>query len=182
MPPLDESQQLHRRAFVYVGRLSTEKRIDVLASAYQDYRAQCDDPWDLVVIGQGALSSTLEGQPGIDLTGFAQPSELPSLLAGTACLVLPSVFEPWGVVVHEAVAAGLGVICTTAVGAADVFVENGVNGQIVEPGDPWSLAAAMSWFHALGAPKLEAASQASRRLSRALSPSIWAATVLAMVE
>lgn len=182
VPPLDASQQRRRRAFAYVGRLSAEKRIDVLASAYQDYRTRHDDPWDLVVVGRGALAPTLDSQPGIELTGFTQPSELPARLGGVACLALPSDFEPWGVVVHEAVAAGLGVICTSAVGAADVFVEDGVNGRIVEPGDPRSLAAAMSWFHALKAYELEAASHASRRLSTTLTPESWAATVLSMVR
>ena len=181
VPPLDEAQQLGRRAFAYVGRLSEEKRIDVLAAAYQDYRARHDDPWALVVVGRGPLASMFDGLPGVELTGFTQPSELPLRVAGTACLVLPSDFEPWGVVVHEAVAAGLGVICTSAVGAADVFVMNGVNGRIVRPGDPRSLATAMSWFHELGVQELDTASRVSRQLSTALTPATWASTVLEMI-
>jgi glycosyltransferase involved in cell wall biosynthesis len=50
-------------------------------------------------------------------------------------LVLPSDYEPWGVVVTEAAAAGLAVIASSVVGAAADVVEEGVNGRIFRRGD-----------------------------------------------
>ena len=109
---------VRRPAFVFAGRLSSEKGVDVLVDAYRRYRARRRDPWPLVVCGTGPLAASLAGVEGIEARGFVQPGDLPAVFAATACLVLPSTFEPWGVVVHEAAAAGLAIICSTAVGAS----------------------------------------------------------------
>ena len=58
-------------------------------------------------------------------------------------LVVPSVFEPWGLVVHEGLAYGLPVITTDQVGAAEDLIEPGVNGYVVAPGSSEDLATAM---------------------------------------
>jgi glycosyltransferase involved in cell wall biosynthesis len=50
-------------------------------------------------------------------------------------LVLPSDFEPWALVVNEAVAAGLAVVASDAVGAALELVQDGVNGYLFPAGD-----------------------------------------------
>ena len=58
-------------------------------------------------------------------------------------LVLPSWFEPWGVVVNEAVAAGLAVVASEAVGAAAELVRDGVNGRVFPVGDVAALGACL---------------------------------------
>jgi glycosyltransferase involved in cell wall biosynthesis len=103
-------------------------------------------------------------------------------LARASFLVLPSTFEPWGVVVHEAVAAGLGCICTTPVGAADAFVRDGENGRIVAGGSVSALTDALTWSHELSQPMLAEASALSRTLSKGFTPERWAETVLTMVD
>jgi glycosyltransferase involved in cell wall biosynthesis len=94
--------------------------------------------------------------------------------------VLPSTFEPWGVVVHEAVSGGLGCICTTPVGAADAFVRDGENGRIVRPLAAGELAAALRWAHTLSREQRGDASALSRSLAERVTPERWAATVLNM--
>ena len=91
----------------------------------------------------GPEAARLAGIEGVDLLGFVQPDSLPALLARSGCLVLPSRFEPWGVVVHEAAAAGLPVVCTSVAGAASRLVLDGYNGVVVPPGDPGALARAL---------------------------------------
>ena len=54
---------------------------------------------------------------GLTFTGFLQPRELPAWLAEIGCLVVPSRFEPWGVVIAEAAASGMPIIATDACGA-----------------------------------------------------------------
>ena len=49
-------------------------------------------------------------------------------------LVLPSLYEPWGLVVHEGLAHGLPVIATDQVASADDLVESSVNGYVVPAG------------------------------------------------
>jgi glycosyltransferase involved in cell wall biosynthesis len=149
LPPLDSHGADPRRAFIYAGRLVESKGIHTLAEAYNTYRTAVDDPWRLIVAGRGPLEDLLRDQVGIELRGFVSPTELAGELARASFLVLPSTFEPWGVVVHEATAAGLGCVCTTSVGAADAFVRDGENGRIVRPLDVKGLVDAMRWAHLL---------------------------------
>ena len=60
--------------------------------------------------------------------------------------VLPSRHDGWGVVVNQAIAAGLPVICSDAVGAAADLVSNGVNGYVFPSGNVEQLAEAMASF------------------------------------
>jgi glycosyltransferase involved in cell wall biosynthesis len=173
VPLLDSHGLDARRAFLFAGRL-------IEADAYGAYRNSVADPWPLIVVGRGALEPLLRDQPGIEYKGFVGPAELVDELGHAAFLVLPSTFEPWGVVVHEAVAAGLGCICTTRVGAADAFVRDGENGRIVVEGSVRALADAFLWSHELSRLKLADVSALSRTLAKRFTPGRWAETVLAM--
>lgn len=163
-----------RAAFVFVGRLATEKGVDVLAPAYRRYRAASDRPWPLVVCGTGPLAPVLAAIPGVELRGFVQPDGLPAVLGDARCLVLPSLFEPWGVVVHEAAAAGLAVVCSTACGASTRLVLDGYNGEVVRPGDVAHMAAAMGRIAGAGEATLAAYGRRSSELARQFTPERWA--------
>lgn len=117
--------------FLFVGRLVEEKGIRNLAAAYRGYRQRATHPWPLTVVGKGPLEHLLRDIEGVELAGFVQPAELPERMRRSRCLVLPSVWEPWGVVVHEAAAAHLPVIASYEVGAVTMFVRDGVNGRVV---------------------------------------------------
>jgi len=178
--PLETPGAGTRSAFVFVGRLVSEKGIADLIKAYRLYRDSAPDPWPLLVFGAGPLAPLFESVPGIEQHGFVDPAQLPVEFARGSFLVLPSTFEPWGVVVHEATAAGLGCICTTAVGAADVFVRDGVNGRIVRPNAPADLAEALRWAHRRSPDQRAEVTRLSRKLAGRLTPERWAATVLGM--
>jgi glycosyltransferase involved in cell wall biosynthesis len=60
--------------------------------------------------------------------------------------ILPSRYDGWGVVVNQALGAGLPIICSTTVGAGRELVESGFNGFRVEPNDVNALAVAMEQF------------------------------------
>jgi glycosyltransferase involved in cell wall biosynthesis len=165
-------------AFVFVGRLVPEKGVDVLAEGYRRYRGSTDDPWPLLVGGAGPEAARLAGIEGVDLLGFVQPDSLPDLLARSGCLVLPSRFEPWGVVVHEAAAAGLPVVCTSVAGAASRLVLDGYNGVVVPPGDPGALARALLRISGASDRERRDMATASRELGRQFTPDRWAAHLL----
>jgi glycosyltransferase involved in cell wall biosynthesis len=168
------------RSFLYVGRLVDDKGIAELIAAYRLYRERVDHPWPVVVAGQGPLGAALVNEAGVELRGFVQPHELPSTFAASSVLLVPSRYEPWGVVVHEAVSAGLGVIATTAVGSADLLVEPGVNGCVVPVGDVVALADAMQWAHELSDSEWITVATSSRVLSSLRSPQSWVLAVDAM--
>jgi glycosyltransferase involved in cell wall biosynthesis len=168
------------RGFLFVGRLVPEKGIDVLVEAYRCYRTQHEDPWPLVVCGEGPEAYRLAGVDGLINLGYVESSALPSVMSGAACLVLPSRFEPFGVVVHEAASMGLHVIATEAVGAADVFVEDFVNGRVVTSVSSTLVAEAMNWLHDLTPAARAEGSRRSRELAARQSPDTWAAALLSL--
>jgi glycosyltransferase involved in cell wall biosynthesis len=119
-------------SFVFVGRFSPEKGVDILVDAYRRYREKASNPWPLKCYGSGPLQHLIHGVEGIEIKGFCQPDDLPKELSMASCLLLPSTFEPWALVVHEAVTAGMPVIVSDAVGASVHLVQNDYNGYIVE--------------------------------------------------
>lgn len=162
------------RSFLFVGRFVSEKGIDQLIRAYRAYRAQSVAPWPLVCCGAGPLLSRLENQPGIHVEGFVQPDQLGARLASAGCLVLPSTFEPWGVVVHEAASAGLLILASRNVGAVVNLVQPNFNGYIFDPHDAEELSRLMAHVGSMDEERLNAMSHASNLLSRQFSPSLWA--------
>jgi glycosyltransferase involved in cell wall biosynthesis len=166
------------RRFLFVGRLVKEKGVDTLAAAYRDYRSAVGDPWPLVVAGTGPLGELLAEVEGVEMLGFTQPADLPAVFERAGCLVLPSRFEPWATVIHEAAAAGLAVICTDACGASTRFLLDGYNGVLTPADKPSALTDAFRRLHRTSAEELSAMSEASRSLARQLTPQRWAATLL----
>lgn len=175
--PRTGAELASRRSFLYVGRLVVHKGADILAEAYRAYRAQVDDPWDLQVAGIGPLAPRLESLPGVTMHGFVQPPQVASLMAASSCLLLPSHIEPYGVVVHEAAAAGLPVLCAEFAGAAPGLVQDGNNGWLVPSGDVSAWASTMARMSALQPDRLAAMSDISRAVAQRLSPAGWALNV-----
>jgi glycosyltransferase involved in cell wall biosynthesis len=169
------------RAFIYSGRLSPEKGIDVLAAGYARYRSRVDDPWGLIVVGAGRLATLFAGIDGVDLRGFVQPDALPAVFAEAGCLVLPSHYDHWGVVLHEAAAAGLPIVCTRACGASTRLLLDGYNGAVVSTGDPEALAGGLVRIHDADDDERRAMGVASSSLARQYSPQQWAERILGAI-
>jgi glycosyltransferase involved in cell wall biosynthesis len=170
------------RTFFYVGRLVPDKAIDVLAEGYRRYHASAADPWPLIVAGAGPDGHYLDGIPGVKRHGFVQPDDLPALFAKAGCLVLPSRFEPWGVVIHEATAAGLPVVCTRACGASTRLVLDGYNGVVIGKDKPSALASGLCRVSHSTDEHRRAMSDGSRTLALQYSPERWGDNLLRRVD
>jgi glycosyltransferase involved in cell wall biosynthesis len=164
--------------FVFVGRFAPEKGLDVLARAYEIYRENTAEPWPLKCYGVGPLQHLVERVDGIECRGFCQPDELPGELKKASCLILPSTYDGWAIVVHEAVSAGMAVIVTDAVGASAHLVRNAHNGYLVEAGRADELAQAMLRYCALNEDQRRMIGENSYRLSLQFTPERWANTLL----
>jgi glycosyltransferase involved in cell wall biosynthesis len=162
------------RSFLFTGRLVAEKGVDQLANAWFEYVKRRTNPWTLKVCGTGPLSQLLLGLPHTELLGFVQPSQLPEIMSRASVLVLPSLKEPWGLVVHEAAQSGLGLLLTTACGSADYFLRDRLNGRLIPPGDACALCDALEWFHQLDDVGLQRVSETSAMLSTQRSALSWA--------
>ncbi len=125
---------------LYCGQLVHRKGVDLLVRAFVRL-AERDENVRLKLVGDGELRADLVGaipegvRARVEFTGFLQVNELAAQFAGADVFVLPSRHDGWGVVVNQALAAGLPIICSDAVGAAVDLVAPGENGTIVPAGD-----------------------------------------------
>lgn len=164
------------KKLLYVGRFVEVKGLQELVPAFQSLRKEGFD-WELQLVGEGEMKKEFEGMEGISVRGFVQPDELPNLALEAGAFILPSRFEPWGVVLHEFAAAGLPVIASDACGSATAFLRDGYNGFLHKAGDRASLRAALkNMMQASDEARAEMGNR-SRELARWLTPQTWAATL-----
>lgn len=138
-----------RKRFVFCGRLVRIKRPDLALRVFVNIAGQRPG-WDLVIVGDGEMRQELEQSiPGelrrrVRFTGFlGDQSHVSAIYRVCDVLVHPSEIEPWGLIINEAVAAGLAIVSTTSCGAAVELVDNGKNGFLVPPAEIEPLERAM---------------------------------------
>ncbi|MBM3955288.1 MAG: glycosyltransferase family 4 protein [Planctomycetes bacterium] len=179
---LDERERLPGgwpRKFLFVGRYVASKGLDVLLEAYAAYRRSVAVPWSLTCCGRGALGPQVAGAEGVIDLGFVQPRDQPAVLRDHGAFILPSRYEPWGVVLAEALASGLPAICTTACGAGVELLHPHSNGWLVPPANPPALAAALRRIHD-HADELPAMGRRARAVAPGYAAGVWARRVEAI--
>ena len=116
-----------KKKLIFVGRLEKEKGIDKLLATWDSIHKK--NNWELEIIGEGSLKFLLDKyKNNISYTPFLQPEDLVKKLKESHALILPSIFEPWGVILQEAAACGLPIIASNEVGSATKFLINNFNG------------------------------------------------------
>ncbi len=133
---------------VLVGRLEHEKGAHDALDALALLAAEGPPP-HLVLVGDGARADDLHAQAArlglsdnVHMTGRLADRSVADLVGAADLALVPSRYEPFGLVALEAMAAGTPVVATTTGGLRDV-VADGVTGIAVPPADPAALAAAM---------------------------------------
>ncbi|MFO7246279.1 MAG: glycosyltransferase family 4 protein [Thermaerobacter sp.] len=122
---------------VYVGRLSVEKNLPLLLDAFRRVAAARLDV-HMVMVGDGPLRAHLEAQTlerplrgRLHLTGPLEPEAVADVLAAGDLFAFASVTETQGLVLVEAMAAGLPVVCVRSSATSEV-VREGVDGLVVD--------------------------------------------------
>ena len=126
---------------LFIGRLAPGKGIDTLLEAWPAVGLGLR----LAVVGDGPLAAGLEDRApeGVELLGWRSRAEVAERMLRARALVMPTEwYEPFGMVLIEAMSAGLPVIVTTAAGARTIV--GGRDARIVPPGRPEALAAAIN--------------------------------------
>lgn len=117
--------------FLYVGRLSKEKNVDLLLSAWLRLMNKgLVDRRQLIIAGEGPLKERLDLSI-CDYRGYLTPSDLINCYKEADCLILPSSFEPFGAVVAEAASCGLFLILSPQVNARYHFLVPNANGVLI---------------------------------------------------
>ncbi len=131
--------------FVYVGRVSSEKNIDVLLQAFRMLIAQGQSV-ELAVVGDGPDLARLRGAygdvPGLTFTGYLHGAALAAAYASSYALVFPSMSDTFGNVVLEAHACGIPAIVSDKGGPQEI-VRAHDSGMVVDAQTPEPFAAAM---------------------------------------
>lgn len=146
-----EKLNLMNKNFIYAGRLSAEKNLKTLISAFKEVKNNGGKDWGLIIVGDGADREELEkivrvqNIPNVFFAGGVFWKDVPKYYALSDVFILPSLSEPWGLVVNEAMICGLPVIVSEKAGSAELIKEN-ENGFIFNPNDKSGLISIMLKF------------------------------------
>lgn len=168
--------QLEREPVILsVARFSPEKHLDLLIAAYLESRVA--QRFRLRLIGGGpeeaALRALAGAHPSIEILPWVDYKELPEMYAKAALFALPSRFEPWGLVVNEAMAAGLPVLVSDACGCAPDLV-HADNGWQFPAQDKAALVSLLDAISDLSDEQLASLGRCSRDKIRDWSCAHWA--------
>lgn len=130
---------------LYVGRLVNEKGVQVLIDAAPKVLSACPGT-KFLVVGTGYFMDHLKWQASasgaghqVQFLGYVDDDQLKRLYKIADVVCIPSLYEPFGIVALEGMAAGAPVVTSDAGGLTD-FVEHGVTGMTTYAGDSNSLA------------------------------------------
>ncbi|WP_246828913.1 glycosyltransferase family 4 protein [Synechococcus sp. PCC 7502] len=139
------SQEIPQRprtppTILFCGQMIARKGLDLLLQAFEQLISMGLTSRLLLVGREADLPQMLtkvseKNQHYIEYAGFQAPEDLPHFFRQADIFVLPSRHDGWGVVINQAIGAGLPVICSDAVGAANDLIEQGINGYTFPNGD-----------------------------------------------
>jgi glycosyltransferase involved in cell wall biosynthesis len=132
--------------YLYVGRLWSGKGVDHLLHAFGLLQQRLDEEVSLLLVGDGVdeqrlreLSERLRLR-NVVFVGFIQKPELPGWYTLADVFVFPTLGDPYGLVLDEAMACSMPIVTSTEVGEISQRVMDGINGYIVPPENSLSLA------------------------------------------
>jgi glycosyltransferase involved in cell wall biosynthesis len=142
-------------AFLCLGSLTERKNVVRLADAFQRFGAGT-----LTFVGDGPLRSSLEGRPSVEVVPSISHDDVPFWMARSRVLCQPSLVEPFGQSVLEALACGRSVLATR-IGGPPEFVPPEA-GVLVDPLDADEIARGLESAAALPCPNAVARAAAER--------------------
>lgn len=173
---------------LYVGSLSERKGVELLLDGLKVWAvANPTRKVTLTLVGDGPLRAALRARPvapNVELhwAGNVDYHALPEWYANGGIFVFPSLGDEWGLVVNEALAAGVPVLGSAYTQAVEELVRDGVNGWVFVPEDAQTVADALD--RALGTPaaQLESMRVAARASVRDLTAEKAAARIVEFLE
>ena len=168
------------KRFLFVGRYAREKGIEDLWQAFIEWQNENSNEWELWCLGKGDIKPPVHQK--IRHLGFVQAEALDDIIRNTGVFVLPSTFEPWGVVVHEYATAGYPLLCSNKTGAAGAFLQDGKNGFMFDAGNKEQLKEKMNKFSTLNQDELNAMADHSVKMAAKITPAVWAKRFMTMFE
>jgi glycosyltransferase involved in cell wall biosynthesis len=177
---LSNKQFDYPKNFIYIGKFSTEKGLNYLLDAWEDIEDKMD--WTLTLIGEGPLKNYFIDKKNIIIKDFMSHNDLLKEINNSGCFILPSIYEQWALVIHEAAASGLPIICTEICGAAPHFVIDNYNGYKVKSKESHDLKKAIQKIILLDKNELLLYSNRSRALAKSIRPELGLANLVGLIS
>ena len=115
-----EHRQYHYpHKLLFIGRFVDVKGLSFLLDAWKSIPDR--KGWTLTLVGNGPLRDTLNGFPDVEIKDFMSQEQLATEMQNSGAFILPSIFEPWALVLHEAAAGGLPILASNCCGAVPCF-------------------------------------------------------------
>lgn len=137
----------HRKVILYVGNLTRGKRLDLALMALAEIQDKAGD-FVFRLVGDGDERANLEAlakdigiENRVEFAGFKQRDEVAAEFAGATCFVFPSEYDVWGLVLVEAMAAGVPCVASIRAGATVDLIDDGQTGYAVDFDDIGRVAA-----------------------------------------
>lgn len=174
------SKNESEKNFLYVGRFVDIKGINLLSEAYDIYRTKHSGKYGLICVGNGEFN--YPESPKFKVHGYTNQDNL--LLIANECevLILPSIKDQWGLVVHEFSLLGMPLLLSEGVGAKNHFLINNFNGYLFKLNSSADLAKKMKKYELLTQYEKEKMSENSRNISKRITPETAAANLLSILE
>lgn len=170
------------RSFLFVGRFLRLKNLERFAEAYLRYRAE-GGTWTLDLVGFGeseaAVRAALQHQSGVTFHGHLGHDRLIPMYLRAGCLVLPSYSENWGLVVNEAMHAGMPIAVSGVTGCVPELLEESGNGISFDPLDIGAMTRALHEIEGMDKLTRVAMGRRSLEIIQPHSQQAWAECVAA---
>lgn len=173
--------ELIKQRVIYAGRYIPEKDIVNLMSVSAEILNERNDNWEFHFIGTGALWEQRIAHPKIIHHGFLDGTNLDEMMTTGSIFILPSLFEPWGVVVNEFAMAGYPMILSNQVGARTSLL-NAQNGIEFPAGDRDAMKKALNTMMNLEAHELLKYGQKSHELAEKINEEGFANSIMQMMN
>lgn len=177
---LTSRERQYPKRLLYVGRFSKEKGLIYLLDAWKSISDK--KGWTLTLIGNGVEREKINKTSDVEVLDFMDQASLLQEMATSGAFILPSVFEPWALVLHEAACAGLPILSSNRCGAVTCFVKERENGYLFLPGKAKSIRYALEKLITGTESDWLQMGEASRKLSMLITPDKVANTLLTVLR
>lgn len=176
---IEKKKTHYPKNFLYIGRYTEIKGLRNLLDAWSGVTDK--KGWTFTLVGAGEMGAELRSDSCFIVKDYMSQDLLLAEMQDAGCFVLPSLHEPWALVLHEAAAAGLPILCTETCGAAPHFVIDDFNGFRVNNNDVVDLKHKIEMIINSTEDELLAFSYRSRKLSQSITPELQSASIMQLL-
>jgi glycosyltransferase involved in cell wall biosynthesis len=167
----------NNKRILFVGRLVEVKNINFLVDSFIKANKLNNNEWELVLVGDGPLNKAINNKEKVSHIPFMNQEQLRNFVSDVDFFCLPSLIEPWGVVVHEFASMGLPLLLSKNVGSSNEFLIEGFNGYSFNPKSSKEFITKLDRMMKLSSSELSELGFNSTRLASRVNTDIWSATL-----